>query len=362
MVSFLIYTVGFMTVAILGFWLLSVRSKHSLRNIEQKPALPKPDSADRIGEEVKLELLDVRVRPEHPQIEFVVLKIGITEMRIWLQFHNDSQEPITIENVTWTFWFGKMIKSGKFSQGLEIKPNSGAVDYAVQEVMSEVELKEIVQLKSDQHPNFYMEGEVFCRAKNKLFQKKFTGFNLRYQLVGYSEATKSADFNAQTHLDSLTGFLQRRFLDEHLQTMIDSTVYRSPISFIMVDVDDFKHVNDNYGHLMGDDVIKAVCSQIKEVLGDRGLAIRYGGDEFGIVLESFDSEQASHIAEKIRDAVDRYKFVVPDKPDAKLKITLSIGVGTLTRQEDYKVLIEKADKMLYQSKKKGKNQVSVDFA
>lgn len=336
----------------------SAQSKNANRPLDTTPktGIPPLSTKDTQSE---MELFEAFIRSEDPQIEFVVLKIGIAEMRIWLQFQNNCVEPIIVESVAWTFWFGKLVKSGKFTQKIEVGPKTSD-QYMIQEVVSDEELREIVRLKTAQHPNFYMEGIVYCNTSKKSFQKKFAGFNLRYHLVGYSETAKSPEFNVQTHLDSLTGLLQRRFLDEHLQTMIDTTAYRRPLSFIMIDIDDFKGVNDAYGHLVGDDVIKAVCSQIKDVLGEKGLAIRFGGDEFGIVLESFDSDEAKLIAEKMRQAVASYKFLLPEKTQQELTITLSIGVATLRRPVDHKVLIDKADKMLYESKKKGKNQVSVD--
>ena len=124
--------------------------------------------------------------------------------------------------------------------------------------------------------------------------------------------------------------------------------------YVFIDVDDFKAINDTYGHLVGDEVLKELAACIKNNLRVANDAIRFGGDEFLVVLEQVGLEEAYRIAERLRDCAGELEF---SGGDTRFHITLSIGL--IEGTAPLTVLLEKADHAMYASKSKGKNRTTV---
>jgi diguanylate cyclase (GGDEF)-like protein len=123
----------------------------------------------------------------------------------------------------------------------------------------------------------------------------------------------------------------------------------------MIDVDNFKSFNDQYGHLVGDAILREVARVIKETIRSMDFIGRYGGEELCIVLAETDKDQALLAAERIRQAVEGRSIRVYDEV---MKVTISIGLSTYPKDaQTDKSLIEKADKALYKAKLSGKNKV-----
>jgi diguanylate cyclase (GGDEF)-like protein len=157
--------------------------------------------------------------------------------------------------------------------------------------------------------------------------------------------------------DELTGLYNRRFLKKLLPQKIEEAKAKgAPLSLFMIDVDKFKGINDNFGHLVGDKVLIEVANLIRKALREEDYPIRYAGDEFAAVLPNSPKNKALSIAlEMVKMARD---FKLEESP--QVKVTLSIGVATFPEDaEDTTSLIEKADKALYVSKEKGRNRASV---
>ena len=167
------------------------------------------------------------------------------------------------------------------------------------------------------------------------------------------------DLLDKVHYDVLTGIYNRRFLDENLARLIKS-ISRSggELSVMMIDIDYFKKYNDTYGHSEGDVCLKAVAETISESLSRADdFVVRYGGEEFTVVLPDTDETGARLIAERILESI-RAKNIPHENSEAADCITVSIGVTTsevLHEQsgEDY---IRQADTALYYSKQKGRNR------
>ncbi len=132
-----------------------------------------------------------------------------------------------------------------------------------------------------------------------------------------------------------------------------------PFALIMVDIDHFKNINDTYGHLCGDKVLKAVAETLKLNLRARDIIGRYGGEEFGIILPGVNLAQAVSIAERLRKAVEG---ITIDCNGVPIKVTISLGVATMKDGLDEEKLISLADEALYLAKRSGRNRVktSVD--
>jgi diguanylate cyclase (GGDEF)-like protein len=157
--------------------------------------------------------------------------------------------------------------------------------------------------------------------------------------------------------DALTGLYTRRYISERLPGLISShRRNRMPLSIALLDLDHFKRVNDTYGHVQGDGVLFAVAEAVRGCIRGADIAVRYGGEEFAVVLPGASSQVASRIAERIRSAIARLNFP-GTKP--RLTSTASIGVATLRQREEIEVWFKRADQALYAAKDAGRNRLKV---
>jgi two-component system, cell cycle response regulator len=161
----------------------------------------------------------------------------------------------------------------------------------------------------------------------------------------------------QTHIDSLTGLFNRRAFEKKICEEFERAQrYRHPISVLILDIDDFKHVNDTYGHHGGDAALIKIAETLKEKTRRSDFSARFGGEEFVLVLPETDHESALQAASKIHDEIRLSTFGTPGKPFA---LTVSIGLSStsLTRYSDWKQMLADADRALYAAKHSGKNRV-----
>ncbi|MEG0029643.1 GGDEF domain-containing protein [Acinetobacter sp.] len=156
------------------------------------------------------------------------------------------------------------------------------------------------------------------------------------------------------HLDSLTGVANRYALNEYIKLLENQPTQFSETCLMVIDIDHFKQVNDVYGHLMGDQVIQFVAEKLKENIRTSDLLVRYGGDEFIVLIENVGMERALKIAEKIRSEIYEAKSVDSVRcPDLKVSISIGVAIGATS----WMALVEKADHALFQAKEQGKNKV-----
>jgi len=163
--------------------------------------------------------------------------------------------------------------------------------------------------------------------------------------------------------DHLTGLKTRKFFEEEAEMYLEA-VSRSEdtrrrewfgfknVSVILFDTDYFKKVNDTYGHLVGDEVLKSVSNTIKNSLREGDTASRWGGEEIAVLLLGANESDAISKADEIRQEISELKFSVPD-----LSITISAGVSSSQKSLNFKELLDRADKALYKAKESGRNKV-----
>lgn len=167
------------------------------------------------------------------------------------------------------------------------------------------------------------------------------------------------DMNEAAIKDELTGLFNRRYINERLKLDInESMISNKPLCVVMADLDFFKDVNDNYGHVVGDWVLKDFAKLLStSVRSGSDWVGRYGGEEFLIVLRNADDNNAFKVIEKIRKLVQEYSF---DYKDIKIKITSSFGGYSIMNEEiTIDQLINEADKNLYSAKSSGRNKTII---
>jgi len=165
----------------------------------------------------------------------------------------------------------------------------------------------------------------------------------------YMEVTQRA------RTDSLTGFLNHKFFFEQLNTEINRAQrFHSPLALIMIDIDDFKDLNDAHGHPTGDYVLRSLARIVARSVRDVDEPARYGGDEFAIILTHTDLANAGRIAARIKRSMSNHRF---EYEGHKLKVTLSFGVAEHTSPMTADRLVKHADSALYLAKAAGKNAI-----
>ena len=159
--------------------------------------------------------------------------------------------------------------------------------------------------------------------------------------------------------DFLTGLLNRREAFRRIGEEVSrSSRSGKPISFIMIDIDHFKLINDVYGHSIGDIVLKELSRHLKEIMRDYDIVCRYGGEEFLVVTPEATREKAQELAERIRNMA--MQLVIPLSTEMKkVDITVSAGVALMIEGENFEKVLTRADAALYRAKESGRNCIVV---
>ncbi len=164
---------------------------------------------------------------------------------------------------------------------------------------------------------------------------------------------------AEAATDPLTGVANRKTFDEALEAALaESEVSGDEVSLLMVDVDFFKKINDEHGHLVGDKVLKFLAATLRQTVKGKDLVARYGGEEFAIILKGTRCEDAVVVAESIRQAVESAKLKRAGTDEELGRVTVSVGVGSSRHFRSPDGLIGAADQALYVSKRNGRNRVT----
>jgi diguanylate cyclase (GGDEF)-like protein len=166
------------------------------------------------------------------------------------------------------------------------------------------------------------------------------------------------EIRRRSDMDSLTETFNRRYFAKRLAEEIDrANRYQRVISLLFVDVDKFKVINDTYGHPAGDHVLREIGALFARELRRTDIVCRYGGDEFVVLLPESDRDTAQETADKLLKAIRSHEFTTPDDPDARLSVSISIGVNTLGPGEDQDQFLRGADCALYAAKNAGRDRV-----
>lgn len=179
----------------------------------------------------------------------------------------------------------------------------------------------------------------------------------RYRLEEQAQELDRTRMEAR--MDSLSGVGNRKAFDESLRFMLSkSQRKRESFALLLIDVDHFKWINDTHGHQSGDQVVQRLGNTLKSAIRPGDHIARYGGDEFGILLEGVDVHVGAMVAQRIRDKVEHCNFDV-GLNDARVAVTLSMGMAVSAHTDTSETLLSKADAALYRSKEAGRNRLSI---
>jgi len=166
---------------------------------------------------------------------------------------------------------------------------------------------------------------------------------------------RNAELDRVSRIDMLTNIYNRRHLDEHLRRAIAAARrHDRTVGVLLVDIDHFKDVNDRYGHLSGDQVLKEVAARLQSTMRTEDALGRWGGEEFIAVLSETPSGSVGVIAERMRQAIAGAPFVLDDGS----QIPVTVSVGHVSGTDDAELLVHRADDALYVAKAEGRNRVA----
>ena len=172
------------------------------------------------------------------------------------------------------------------------------------------------------------------------------------------EAAYHDEIYRMTTVDGLTQVFNRRYFEDAIERELSrSRRYTRPLSLVLLDIDHFKKINDTYGHLAGDAVLKELALTVRARTRREDVFARFGGEEFALLLPEVDQKGAMLLAEKARKLVEKHSFMFDGE---HIVVTMSAGVATMVKKtENPNELIRRADEKLYEAKTGGRNRVAV---
>ena len=215
----------------------------------------------------------------------------------------------------------------------------------------------IEERRANMYSNFHITGYIYLESDKILNNFNEETFKVCKKLSAYvGSAIEKYQLRLSSSIDKLTGTFTRKFLEDILFEQVETAARNNQrFSIIMLDIDNFKGVNDKFGHQIGDKVLSKVCKVVLNSIRKMDSCGRYGGEEFIIILPDTGSEGAGIVAEKLRQAIEEAKAL-----GDKREVTISLGIASYPQHgETSNELIEKADQALYVAKENGRNRWQV---
>jgi diguanylate cyclase (GGDEF)-like protein len=168
---------------------------------------------------------------------------------------------------------------------------------------------------------------------------------------------KIEQLEKSTQIDHLTKVYNRRMLSQQLENLCNKKNYINDVHIYMIDIDDFKFINDTYGHVVGDKVLIFLANILRKTLREGDKIYRYGGEEFVVILNRIQKSECLKVAQRIVSLVNINKLIYKE---INVNVTISLGITSLKDNDTPDSLIARADKALYLAKKNGKNRIEMD--
>jgi two-component system cell cycle response regulator len=195
-------------------------------------------------------------------------------------------------------------------------------------------------------------GDVFTSE-----QRESAGWLVGHAVIALANAQRHRTVEQQALVDGLTGLANRRLCTAALEKeLARAKRFDEPLSLVLTDIDDFKRINDRWGHPTGDEVLRVFGAALQSSVREIDLAGRWGGEEFALLLPGTDLEGGRELAERVRRKLARKKIVAPD--GERIRVTASFGVAAFPEFASQDQLVAAADGALYEAKGAGKNRVA----
>ncbi|HYK88139.1 MAG TPA: sensor domain-containing diguanylate cyclase [Acidobacteriota bacterium] len=209
----------------------------------------------------------------------------------------------------------------------------------------------------DYHLSVLVAAHASCSIENVLTKQELASANARLRDHDIRLTQLNLQLQQLAHTDDTTGLFNKRRLFEQLQAEIArARRYGEILSCLMLDIDEFKQVNDTYGHQAGDEVLRQIGGLLRRSLRVTDFVARYGGEEFTVLLPHTNGSGAARAAENLRNTMKKHEFVLPS---ARIHLTVSIGIACCTKFDklDAQQIILRADNALYRAKRAGRDRV-----
>lgn len=180
----------------------------------------------------------------------------------------------------------------------------------------------------------------------------------RLSAMTTKDLVRIASLERDVMRDPLTGLLNRRYLDSRLDEEIQRARRSGlPLSLLMIDLDNFKHVNDSYGHIVGDQVLRHVSALVVSMVRVSDMVVRYGGEEFLVIAPDSALEDATHLGDRLLHHLRNHEVPLPN--GQPLKVTASIGAASLDDGDNQMSFLRRADIALYEAKGQGRDRLCI---
>jgi two-component system, cell cycle response regulator len=231
--------------------------------------------------------------------------------------------------------------------------DGGVVLIALGDDRGPVKLEFPLSAGRDSFGTLVLYGEEFSSD-----QRESAGWLVGHAVIALSNARQHRTVEQQALVDSLTGLANRRLCSAALEKeLARAERFEEPLTLVLADIDDFKRINDRWGHPTGDDVLKAFAACLRESVREIDLAGRWGGEEFALLLPGTGLEGGRQLAERIRDTLTARKLPAPG--GETIRVTASFGVASFPNVTNQRELVAAADAALYEAKREGKDRVVV---
>lgn len=171
-------------------------------------------------------------------------------------------------------------------------------------------------------------------------------------------AQELAEARKEIYLDPITRLYNKKALNKHFDAWITEDPDKQ-IAAVVINVDHFKEFSDKFGSLIGDVILSKIANKVSNYVGESGLPVRTGHEEFLILMPDVEANVASEIAEKIRQGVEKIRFISSKSGIRLPQMTISLGVSEFTKRENLSTLVQRTKKALFSAQEKGRNQVAL---
>jgi len=321
------------------------------------------EDALNISEETNLFLFEHKIAPSPANYSVIYLYSSkrnreITEL---IDQKLKSNAPLDPEFLDLLFY--NFVSNSKNIEKVILAPFEKILSKSISTIESQVANEEATQLNLKKADHVLAQSgdnkslqQVVKFLVSTIEKSKFQHQSLTSELTKTSSEVhqlkiKLEESRNEALLDALTGLWNRRGCEEQLKEVDIENSHAS----LAIDIDNFKKVNDQFGHFIGDNVIKRVAKSIKDNIAETDVAVRYGGEEFVVVMLNKTKNEAHKVAEKIRIAINKLKLVQRETNTTLPPISVSIGITQVENDSHWLSVFQRADIALYQAKSSGRN-------